>query len=292
VLTARLQFRGRSMTATARIAVAPPDYAPDRRFVLNLADDLCDRDAPPIDDPSSEEIIDLFQRVFETVSLLNLDYTRDRAIGENSPASDFAAPTVPPRKDAGTMSYLDTGYAIKSPKLVYDTIPSPIDPANIPASPQAGRFADAAVQTHAPLADGEYLLDFLRANADRVRSILRPPWAPFADLVPGAVGVKNGPARDPRSTDDSAHDMRMPPYMRDENASSLSLTRRQYHMVIAFLDNVVPAAAALATAGDAALARLSPAERKMHDTLKRRRGGSPAAKPAPAPAAKPKKRPR
>jgi hypothetical protein len=66
----------------------------------------------------------------------------------------------------------------------------------------------------------------------------------------------------------------MPPYMRDESASSLSLTRRQYHMVMAFLDKVVPAAQARAAAGRAdagALARLSPAERHMHDVLQRRR---------------------
>ena len=297
VLTARLQFNGKPHVATARIAVAPPDYAPDRRFFLSLADDLCDRDAPPLDDPTADEIIDLFQRVFETVSLLNLDYTRDRAIGENDP-SQLTAPAKPPRKDDGTMTYLDVGYAIKSPPIVYGPPPAKIDPTNIPPAPKAGRFADAAIDTHSQLGGEEYLLDWLRANADRVRSLLRPPWAAFADLAPNRLGVKKppakrgakrAPARDPRSNDDTAHDMRMPPYMRDESASSLSLTRRQYNMVMAFLDKVVPTAqarAAAATADGSALTRLSPAERHMHDVLKRRR-----AKPATAPVATPPKRP-
>jgi hypothetical protein len=295
VLTARLQHAGTPFVATARIAVSPPDYAPDRRFFLTLADDLSDRDAPPVDDPTAEEIIDLFQRVFETVSLLNLDYTRDRAVNENA-GTAFTAPTKPPRKDAGTMTYLDAGYALKSPERVYDTIPSPIDPNKIPAEPQAGRFANAAFDIHDVLADEEYLLDFLRANADRVRSILRPPWAPFAELDPNKVGVKD--ARDPRSADDSAHDMRMPPYMRDESASSLSLTLRQYRMVMAFLDKALSApkaraAAATAAPGSGALARLSPAERHMHDVLQRRRAATQPPKTAqPQKAATPAKRPR
>ena len=304
VLTARVHFKGVVKVASARVAVAPPDYAPDRRCFLSLADDLSDRDAPPIDDPTADEIVDLFQRVFETVSLLHLDYTRDRAIGENE-QNPLTAPAKPPRKDRGTMTYLDVGYALESPKIVFDTIPTKIDPANIPPTPQAGRYAKAAVDTHSQLGSAEYLLDWLRANADRVRSLVRPPWAPFAELAPNRVGVKKPPAkgrvkrlppRDPRSDDDAAHDMRMPPYMRDESASSLSLTRRQYGMVMAFLDKVVPAAQARAgvfKAQGIALAQLTPGERHMHDVLQRIRTPQPAAaaKPAtPATPAKPAKR--
>ena len=60
--------------ATARVLSSCPDYAPDRRPFYSLADDLADRDLPPInidDDPPQQalyEIADLFERAFETAS--------------------------------------------------------------------------------------------------------------------------------------------------------------------------------------------------------------------------------
>ena len=55
------------------------------------------------------------------------------------------------------------------------------------------------------------------------------------------VRVFSGPEpdphfRDPRVQRDLQHDMRMPPFMRDAYWVPLSLTRRQYHLVIGFLD--------------------------------------------------------
>ena len=35
---------------------------------------------------------------------------------------------------------------------------------------------------------------------------------------------------------DMMHDARMPPYMRDSNYFPLSLSRRQYHLVMSFID--------------------------------------------------------
>jgi hypothetical protein len=35
------------------------------------------------------------------------------------------------------------------------------------------------------------------------------------------------------------HDARMPPYMRDSNYYPLSLSRRQYNLVISFIDYLV-----------------------------------------------------
>ena len=44
--------------------------------------------------------------------------------------------------------------------------------------------------------------------------------------------------RDPRVQRDLQHDMRMPPYMRDAYWVPLSLTRRQYRMMLSFLDYI------------------------------------------------------
>jgi hypothetical protein len=237
ILHARLQHEGAEFVATARVAVAPPDYAPDRRFFLTLADDLSDREASLINDPTAEEVTDLFQRIFETLSLQNVDYTRDRALAGNSGYSP-THPETPPRTDYGSLTHLDKVndelYAIKTPPQVPQT---PTDANGIPVAPPAGTYTTVARGVHEPLADQLPLLDFLRANGGRVRTLLRPPWASFTELDDN-LGVKQDaqPRRDPRRPNDQAFDMRMPPYMRDESPFALSLTRREYLMIMAFLD--------------------------------------------------------
>ncbi len=256
VLTARLQRAGQAFVATARLAVGPPDYGPDRRFFLSLADDLGDRDAGPIEEPTADEVVDLFQRILETLSLQNVDYTRDRALGDN--AGNGVTDATPPRTDAGSMTYVDQGYALKSPTYVGETIPSPIPPAaEPPGEPPAGSYSNAARQVHAPLGDPQALIDFLRANAERVRAIVRPRWAAFEELGATPDGTPAG-LRDPRRARDQAFDMRMPPYMRDESAFALSITRRQHQMLMDFLAR---------PATDAE--RQSPAERHLRAVVER-----------------------
>lgn len=103
IITADLVVNGRRFSAVARICVGPPDYAPDRRPFVSLADDLADRDLDPA---SAEELLaaeadtqqrlaDLFQRVWETASLINLDAIRARAGRQQpllSPASHRQSP--------------------------------------------------------------------------------------------------------------------------------------------------------------------------------------------------------
>ena len=50
--------------------------------------------------------------------------------------------------------------------------------------------------------------------------------------------------RDPRINRDLMHDMRMPPYMRDEMFTALGLTRRQYEDIIGYLDSIAARGAA------------------------------------------------
>jgi hypothetical protein len=69
--------------ATARIVVAPPDFAPDRRPVVSLADGLKDRDAragsreaamPETFAELESAAIDIFERAFENAGLMNMDW--------------------------------------------------------------------------------------------------------------------------------------------------------------------------------------------------------------------------
>jgi hypothetical protein len=101
-------------------------------------------------------------------------------------------------------------------------------------------YADIAQAAHARLSELDDLMAFLRTSGERVRTLIRPPYGAFSALEenPAATATPNPQHRDPRINRDRAHDMRMPPYMRDSDASALSLTRRQYLQVQALLDHL------------------------------------------------------
>ena len=73
----------RNLSAHANVFVGPPDFAPDRRPFLSLADELNDRtDSGSVRNAALDStdveawVQDLFERVQETVSLMNLDFWR------------------------------------------------------------------------------------------------------------------------------------------------------------------------------------------------------------------------
>ncbi len=78
----------RSLRAHANVLVGPPDWAPDRRPFLSIADELNDRSADAaarnaeLTGPELERWVeDLFERAYETVSLMNVDHWRqDRGV--------------------------------------------------------------------------------------------------------------------------------------------------------------------------------------------------------------------
>ena len=265
IVTATIVVGGTRFSTSARVFVGPPDFAPDRRPFASIADDFADRVNPapaPITDETLGEIADLLRRVFETVSLLNLDYTRNRAIRENQ-FGDFP-PSQPPHTDERTMTADDVGFAIKTPPLVAGVTRDDRKP-----------YAEAARAIHEPLADPDLLATFLCENADRIRTLLRPPFGLLSDFKRPPPGLS---PRDPRNARDRAHDMRMPPYMRDELAAALSLNRRQYLQILDYIDYLEgkprPAANAVdaaAPAPAAEIAGLSPAERHLRQVVDRRR---------------------
>jgi hypothetical protein len=241
VIEANLALTGQArLTAQARVFCGPPDYAPDRRPIVSLADDLIDRDPPRAETAESLEqaldrLGDLFQRVYETASLANVDAMRSRAV-DGQPASQF-----PPATNEDSMSPRDPAFDktqdLNAPPTTHERVP----------------YASVARDVHAPLADVEDLALFLRGNAEKVRRLIRPPYGTFSDLhvtVDSAAAPDPG-HRDPRNDRDQLFDMRMPPYMRDSDASPLSITKRQYRFLMSVLDMLQASAAEELTAAAA-----------------------------------------
>jgi len=266
-LRASVVVRGVRFEAFGRVFAGPPDFAPDRRPFVSLADDLADRDvvepAPYEAKVSEAEISDLFQRAFETVSLLNLDAQRQRGLSEN--AANGLTDDVPgyPHADGRSMTAQDVPYADKTRDLL--TQPTPQNP--VP-------YAEVASDVHEPLADIEVLMDFLRDYADRVHLLIRPPYALFRELADDPDQTPRT-RRDPRRTRDGVHDMRMPPFMRDSDASPLSLTRRQYAQLMDLVDRLKAGMPAGVVADVMRAARPAapntPAREHVHRVLSRRR---------------------
>jgi hypothetical protein len=245
-LEASVVVGARRYGALARICVGPPDYAPDRRPFLSLADDLTDRDVEP---PSAEDlqqhteearaiVADLFERVFETASLLNLDAVRTRALGDNrnnilSAQQNQTRVDGLPYTDSRSMTVQDTPYADDNVKAL---IPGDGTAADTPEQPLP--YSGLIPVAHQQLAQSDELLSFLSTQTERARHMLRRPYGNVSELAPEvAPDAEPSPDhRDPRIDRDRAHDMRMPPYMRDELGTALSLTRRQYVEIMRYLD--------------------------------------------------------
>jgi hypothetical protein len=258
-ITAFVVVGGERLTAVARFFSAPPDFAPDRRPFLSLADDLTDRDLPlPAADDllTTQEIADLFQRVFETLSLLNLDAIRARAIGENAGSGLPGQSQDLPHIDRDSMTERDRPYADKVP----DLISQPVAHDRLP-------YSSVAAAVHASLTDVEALTDFLRTFGPRVEQLLRPPYGVVSELSEQPAPNPNPHFRDGRIQRDRVHDMRMPPYMRDSDATALSLTRRQHKQIMEFVERLrAPVTKELLTATPQAI---TPARQHVERVLAR-----------------------
>lgn len=245
VLTVQVVVRGRRLSASARIAVGPPDYAPDRRPFASLADDLADRDLEPAtaaellaDEPDTQaRLADLFQRVWETAGLTNVDAIRARALSDNrglaarapdDPPPPVPPESIPPRTDGASMRPADTPWAD-------DKVRALIPPTT--TDPVALTFTTLVALAHDHLAGEDELIDLIVNRPDRVRQMIRPAYGTFHQLTAtaDADSAPDPDFRDPRRTRDRMHDMRMPPYMRDEIFTALGLSHRQYTELMTYV---------------------------------------------------------
>ncbi|SEG43396.1 hypothetical protein SAMN04488045_2829 [Thalassococcus halodurans] len=268
IITARLAVNGHLLTAQARSFAGPPDFAPDKRPMYSIQDELEDRELPlqePDLDTTPDEILDLFRRIFETASLVNLDQRRAWATGGNASLISSESPDNPhwddgisPKLGPASMRRRDKPYA----DLVPDYTPGQGE-TRVPVSGDDDRlpYTQVVQQVHARMADSPVLRAFLTRRPDRVRELVRPPFAKLSDL-PKRVGIQK-PAevpvgkwrvtgvmpdepsdkpplryRDPREVMDQTYDMRMPPYMRHSMGVPLTITRRQYTLLLAYLDKL------------------------------------------------------
>jgi hypothetical protein len=265
VIEADIVVRGRHYRATTRVIAGPPDYAPDRRTFLSMADDLADREVPPAEVSKASladceaEIADLFQRVLEVVSGINLDLERQRSLhgqeGSNFPGL--------PQIDQRSMTKDDVPYVDNIPTLLS---PSTADSPGLGAVDLPLPYTGVAREVHEPLTDIDTLLDFLHTRAEHLRRLIRPPFGRFRQFAEEPAPEPNPAFRDPRVVRDTLQDMRMPPYMRDSDENPLSLTWRQYTMLMQLIDLLSEPS----RAQDAANGKPPEAARRLPSRLARR----------------------
>ncbi|MGB5864548.1 MAG: hypothetical protein WBG95_09615 [Sulfitobacter sp.] len=258
VLTAQMAVNGQAHVAQARAMAGPPDFAPDKRPMYSIKDELEDRDLPSskLDiNETPREILDLFRRIFETASLVNLDQRRSWALDGN--AQLLSEPDEnDPDWDAGITPHVGPKSMRKSDAPYASLVPEYTPGQGDTIEQRSGAedrlpYTQVVQQVHARMCDSPILRAFLARDPDRVRRIVRPPFAHVGEL-PKIPGVQKGTLvdfgaastadeveyRDPRAVLAQTYDMRMPPYMRHSMGTPLSITRRQYDLLMKYLEKL------------------------------------------------------
>lgn len=213
-IVVELALGGGTLRCSGNVTVAPPHYAPDRRPFLSLADELNDRQHDPGRDTalSAEDratwVEDLFERVFETAALMDLDFWRS-ARGRELQANERRAPIPgdgvpePNRAMGGADRLRDAEITIEAPS---PDVPLPL--------------SARARERHRDLSDLSTLEAWVRENPARMGELIRPPFG----RLPGDTTRRTS--------------MQMPPFMRNSNAQALSLARWQYDLLMAWVSDV------------------------------------------------------
>lgn len=224
-------------SAHTTVFVAPPDFAPDRRPFLSVADEVNDRAGDSAArtagmSPADRDawIEDLFERVFETVALLNVDgYRNTYALGLPAsrlrPAPGLAGDGLPDRSRA-----LGARDRMRNPDL---------EPLVTPDAERPLPLSTRARERHGDLSDINFLMDFVRLKPGRLAELIRGPF----EIEPiEFAAIDNG---EPES-----QTMRMPPFMRNSNGNPLTLSAWQYALLMEWVREIVtPAVPRMAIAG-------------------------------------------
>ena len=229
-----------TLTAKAVAFVGPPDFAPDRRPFLSTADELNDREADAAtrnaalgDEELDRWVGDLFERIYETVSLLNVDFYRRTRAAANLPAEKLKANDIDEGGRDRPTSAMGGRDALRNPLF---KLAPPGDNDPLPLS-------DHARMRHRALSDLQNLIELISLDPARLKTIVRPPF----EIEP----FENG----------NATSMQMPPFMRQSNAQPLTLANWQYELLMRWADHAVERARLLGFAvarGGAGARRLSP----------------------------------
>ncbi len=206
----------RVLNANANVFVAPPDFAPDRRPFISLADEINDRSADSnvrnadLTPAQTEQWVeDLFERIYETLSLLNLDFYRsNRAI--NLPKNQRRTSAIPGDSLPRPLQALGGRDALRNPDFA-------VGPAN-DADPLP--LSTHARMRHRALSDLQALHDFVQLRPGRLAQLIRKTF--HLDAAETAI----------------ATNMQMPPLMRNSNALPLTLTSWQYDLLMSWVSEV------------------------------------------------------
>jgi len=259
VLTVSLNVRSapQPLVALSSVFVAPPDFAPDRRPFLSLADEINDRGAQSAQALTGTElegwVRDLFERVYGTVSLMNVDnYRAQRAavlLPEQITEQPIVGDGVPDDpQQARAMGARD--------KLRRPNLPMPEATSNrlLPIS-------ERARERHRGLAEIDDLIDLVKSENDRISKLVRPPFSVATN------------------EDSDSSTMQMPPFMRNSNAFPLTIANWQFKLLQRWVADVVAgkvvpagARAALLTAapsGPLFSGRVRSAEARQQQVLRR-----------------------
>lgn len=229
-----LSLAGRPpLSAHATVFVAPPDFAPDRRPFLSVADELNDRAVNGTSrnqgmSPEEREawVEDLFERIFETVALFNVDGYR----------GDFAARLpadrlLPPPGIAG-----DKLPAATRALGARDRMRNPdLEPLVGADEERPLPLSDRARERHGDLSDVNFLRGFIEQHQGRLSQLIRGPFE--IESFENSSGEQT---------------MRMPPFMRNSNANPLTLSAWQYALLMEWVhaveSGVAPLVAGMAPA--------------------------------------------
>ena len=150
LIRCELTVGDRVLSAAARVAVGPPDYAPDRRPLISLADGLKDRVERDDQEVDDDWVRDLFERAWETMGLLHVEFQNARVDREN--------PNV---------AY-SRGLPIRRGQTRAFTIPPGTADEPLPMTERGRR-------RHRQLASIDALKNLIRHNPNILRDIIRPP---------------------------------------------------------------------------------------------------------------------
>jgi hypothetical protein len=214
---ATLSRAGAELKARAVAFVAPPDFAPDRRPFLSIADELNDRsgdwrdrNAAVSDDELDDWVEDFFERVYETASLLNLDFWRTANAAQLQGGQlgavdiDGGRRPEPERAMGGNDRLRNSLYPL---------------PASLPNNRLP--LTEHARMRHRALSDLQALEALVGLDPDRLKAIIRPPFA----VEPGDIGSPG-----------VISTMRMPPFMRQSNGFPLTVAMWQYELLMRWLE--------------------------------------------------------
>lgn len=199
----------RVLFAFANAFSGPPHYGPDRRPFLSMADELNDRQADAAARTTAMTaadrdawVADLFERIYETVSLFNVDFYR--AIrGLTLTGSRLGPPLVNDGLEEPTLA-MGRRDALRNPLY---TVPAESPNERLPLSKHARR-------QHRAISDAQALRDFIALNPGRMERLVRAPF----EIEAGEDGDNTT--------------MRMPPFMRQSNAEALTLSAWQYDLLM------------------------------------------------------------